>query len=43
MTEVRHPLVAKEGWKFIFFGIVAMLFALRYDWLLFGLLVAVYC
>ncbi len=42
MTEVRHPLVAKEGWKFIFIGIVAMLFAIRYEWLIFGIFVFAY-
>jgi len=31
MTEVRHPLVAAEGWRFIFLGIVAFMFAWRYE------------
>jgi len=35
MTEVRHPLVAPEGWKFIFLGLVLSLFSLKYgEWFL---------
>lgn len=42
MTEVRHPLVAPEGWKFIFIGIIALLFSIRYGWVIFGLLCTIY-